>query len=149
MLCLEYCIWRLIDLGMGNRFREFNGYNKLILAHGIMAAFTFLLFVPSAIMFMRFKRHRPNAVRFHVWLQILTILTATAIIILGFTAVGPERKLSNPHHGIGLALYIMILFQFFGGAWIRHKERKKRPSYGLLRILVSLYSLLTPHMADL
>ncbi|KAL8761627.1 MAG: hypothetical protein Q9184_002274 [Pyrenodesmia sp. 2 TL-2023] len=101
-----------------------------------MAALTFLLFVPSAIMFMRFKRHRPNAVRFHVWLQILTFLTATAIIILGFIAVGPERKLSNPHHGIGLALYMMIVLQFFGGAWIRHKEKKKRPSYGLLRILI-------------
>ncbi|KAI4096512.1 MAG: hypothetical protein LQ344_001020 [Seirophora lacunosa] len=122
--------------GMGNRFREFNGYHNLILAHGVMAALTFLLFVPSAIMLMRFKRHRPNAVRFHVWLQILTFLLATAIIILGFVAVGPERSLSNPHHGIGLALYVMIVLQFFGGAWIRHKERKKRASYGLLRILL-------------
>ncbi|KAL8656497.1 MAG: hypothetical protein Q9210_000212 [Variospora velana] len=122
--------------GMGNRFREFNGYHNLILAHGVMAALTFLLFVPSAIMLMRFKKHRPNAVRFHVWLQILTFLLGTAIIILGFVAVGPERGLSNPHHGIGLALYVMIVFQFFGGAWIRHKEKKKRPSYGLLRILL-------------
>ncbi|KAL8842645.1 MAG: hypothetical protein Q9170_000420 [Blastenia crenularia] len=122
--------------GMGNRFRELNGYRNLILAHGVMAALTFLLFVPSAIMFMRFKRHRPNAVRFHVWLQILTFLTATVIIILGFVAVGPKRSLTNPHHGIGLALYVMIVFQFFGGAWIRRKERKKRPSYGLMRILL-------------
>lgn len=134
---------------MGNRFREFNGYHNLILAHGVMAALTFLLFVPSAIMLMRFKRHRPNAVRFHVWLQILTFLLATAIIILGFVAVGPERSLSNPHHGIGLALYVMIVLQFFGGAWIRHKERKKRASYGLLRILVSscaLGALYVAHM---
>ncbi|KAI4166429.1 MAG: hypothetical protein LQ343_008058 [Gyalolechia ehrenbergii] len=101
-----------------------------------MAALTFLLFVPAAIMFMRFKRHRRNAVRFHIWLQILTFLTATVIIILGFIAVGPERSLTNPHHGIGLALYVMIVVQFFGGAWIRHKERKKRPSYGLMRILL-------------
>ncbi|KAL8943597.1 MAG: hypothetical protein Q9216_000962 [Gyalolechia sp. 2 TL-2023] len=122
--------------GMGNRFRDLNGYHNLILAHGIMAALTFLLFVPAAIMFMRFKRHRPNAVRFHIWLQILTFLTATVIIILGFVAVGPERSLTNPHHGIGLAIYIMIVVQFFGGAWIRHKERKKRPSYGLMRILL-------------
>lgn len=122
--------------GMGNRFRELNGYHNLILAHGIMAALTFLLFVPAAIMFMRFKRHRPNAVRFHIWLQILTFLIATVVIILGFIAVGPERSLTNPHHGIGLALYVMIVVQFFGGAWIRRKERKKRPSYGLMRILL-------------
>ncbi|KAL9014809.1 MAG: hypothetical protein Q9173_000563 [Seirophora scorigena] len=122
--------------GMGNRFRELNGYHNLILAHGVMAALTFMLFVPSAIMLMRFKRYRPNAVRFHVWLQIITFLLATAIIILGFVAVGPERSLSNPHHGIGLALYVMIVLQFFGGAWIRHKERRKRASYGLLRILL-------------
>ncbi|KAL8717683.1 MAG: hypothetical protein Q9225_005091 [Loekoesia sp. 1 TL-2023] len=61
---------------------------------------------------------------------------ATVIIILGFIAVGPGRRLTNPHHGIGLALYVMIVFQFFGGAWIRRKERKKRPSYGLMRILL-------------
>lgn len=114
-----------------------------------MAALTFLLFVPSAIMLMRFKKHRPNAVRFHVWLQILTFLLATAIIILGFVAVGPERSLSNPHHGIGLALYVMIVFQFFGGAWIRHKQKKKRPSYGLLRILVSLFGLGAEYLAHM
>lgn len=122
---------------MGNRFREFNNYHTLILAHGVMAALTFLLFIPSAIMLMRFKRHHQNALRYHAWLQILAFLVATAVIILGFIAVGPKRSLSNPHHGIGLALYVMIVFQFFGGAWLRHKLRKKRPSHGLLRSLVS------------
>ncbi|KAL8851590.1 MAG: hypothetical protein Q9221_003522 [Calogaya cf. arnoldii] len=122
--------------GMGNRFRDFNGYHNLILAHGIMAALTFLLIVPSAIMFMRYKRHRPNAIRFHVWLQILTFLMATAIIILGFIAVGPERSLTNPHHGIGVAIYVMIVFQFLGGAWIRRKDRKKKASFGWMRKLL-------------
>ncbi|KAL8708199.1 MAG: hypothetical protein Q9220_006869 [cf. Caloplaca sp. 1 TL-2023] len=122
--------------GMGNRFRELGQYHKLILAHGVMAALTFLLFVPAAILLMRFKRHRPNAIRFHIWLQVLTFLMATVIIILGFLAVGPERSLTNPHHGIGVALYVMIFVQFFGGAWIRHKDRKKRASYGLLRRLL-------------
>lgn len=127
----------LILLGMGNRFRDFNGYHTLILAHGIMAALTFLLIVPSAIMFMRYKRHRPNAIRFHIWLQILTLLMATALIILGFIAVGPERSLTNPHHGIGVAIYVMIVFQFLGGAWIRRKDRKKKASFGWMRKLVS------------
>ncbi|KAL8695703.1 MAG: hypothetical protein Q9224_003223 [Gallowayella concinna] len=101
-----------------------------------MAALTFLLIVPSAIMFMRYKRHRPNAIRFHVWLQILTFLLATAIIILGFIAVGPERSLTNPHHGIGVAIYVMIVFQFLGGAWIRRKDRKKKASFGWMRKLL-------------
>ncbi|KAL8673807.1 MAG: hypothetical protein Q9168_001772 [Polycauliona sp. 1 TL-2023] len=122
--------------GMGNRFRDFNGYHNLILAHGIMAALTFLLIVPSAIMLMRYKRHRPNAIRFHIWLQILTLLMATAIIILGFNAVGPERSLTNPHHGIGVAIYVMIVFQFLGGAWIRRKDRKKKASFGWMRKLL-------------
>ncbi|KAL8733857.1 MAG: hypothetical protein Q9166_001845 [cf. Caloplaca sp. 2 TL-2023] len=122
--------------GMGSRFRELTQYHTLILAHGIMAALTFLLIVPSAIMFMRYKRHRPNAIRFHIWLQILTLLMATVIIILGFIAVGPERSLTNPHHGIGVAIYIMIVFQFLGGAWIRRKDRKKRASFGWMRKLL-------------
>ncbi|KAL9606283.1 MAG: hypothetical protein Q9179_000558 [Wetmoreana sp. 5 TL-2023] len=122
--------------GMGNRFRDLHQYHNLILAHGVMAALTFLLFVPSAIMLMRFKRHRLNALRFHVWLQILTFLLSTVIIVLGFIAVGPKRSLTNPHHGIGVALYVMIVFQFLGGAWIRHKLKKKRPSYGLMRTLL-------------
>lgn len=128
----------LILLGMGNRFRDFDGYHNLILAHGIMAALTFLLIVPSAIMFMRYKRHRPNAIRFHIWLQILTFLMATALIIVGFNAVGPERSLTNPHHGIGVALYVMIVFQFLGGAWIRRRDRKKKASFGWMRKLVGL-----------
>ncbi|KAL8907334.1 MAG: hypothetical protein Q9171_005907, partial [Xanthocarpia ochracea] len=122
--------------GMGNRFRELNGYHTLILAHGIMAALTFLLIVPLAIMFMRYKRHRPNAIRSHIWLQILTLLMATAIIILGFIAVGPERSLTNPHHGIGVAIYVLIVFQFLGGAWIRRKDRKKKASFGWMRKLL-------------
>ncbi|CAO1597869.1 hypothetical protein XANCAGTX0491_001660 [Xanthoria calcicola] len=122
--------------GMGNRFRDFDGYHSLILAHGIMAALTFLLIVPSAIMFMRYKRHRPNAIRFHIWLQILTFLMATALIIVGFNAVGPERSLTNPHHGIGVALYVMIVFQFLGGAWIRRRDRKKKASFGWMRKLL-------------
>ncbi|KAL8770593.1 MAG: hypothetical protein Q9209_003661 [Squamulea sp. 1 TL-2023] len=122
--------------GMGNRFRELDGYHNLILAHGVMAALTFLLIVPLAVMFMRYKRHRPNAIRFHVWLQVLTFLLATAIIILGFIAVGPERSLTNPHHGIGVAIYVMIVFQFLGGAWIRRKDRKKKASFGWMRKLL-------------
>ncbi|KAL8804585.1 MAG: hypothetical protein Q9200_005774 [Gallowayella weberi] len=122
--------------GMGNRFRELTQYHTLILAHGVMAALTFLLIVPSAIMFMRYKRHRPNAIRFHIWLQILTLLLATAIIILGFIAVGPERSLTNPHHGIGVAIYVMIVFQFLGGAWIRRKDRKRKASFGWMRKLL-------------
>ena len=123
-------------IGMGNRFRELSQYHKLILAHGVIAAITFLLIVPSAIMIVRFQRNRSRAIRHHIWLQILTVLLATVIIILGFMAVGPERSLTNPHHGIGVAIYVLIIVQVLGGALIRRRQRKNK-SQGLLKTIVS------------
>ncbi|KAG9539556.1 hypothetical protein KCV01_g26255, partial [Aureobasidium melanogenum] len=49
----------------------------------------------------------------------------TVVLILGWFAVGPERSLSNPHHGIGVALYTLVLVQFFGGALIHRIEKGK------------------------
>ncbi|KAL9103567.1 MAG: hypothetical protein Q9163_001405 [Psora crenata] len=120
---------------MGNRFRDLPGYHGLIRAHGTIAAITFLFVVPSAILTVRFHRRNPRtAVRIHIWLQILTVLLTTAVIILGFSAVGPARKLSNPHHGIGLAIYILILSQFILGWWMHRKERKKKQIYEPLKV---------------
>ncbi|KAL9607116.1 MAG: hypothetical protein Q9167_007942 [Letrouitia subvulpina] len=116
--------------GMGNRFRELHQYHTLILAHGIIAAITFLFLIPVAIMLSRFSVRSPRrGQRYHIWLSILAVLLATVVFILGFIAVGPKRSLSNPHHGIGVAIYVLILAETFGGAWIRHKARKHRPTY--------------------
>ncbi|CAI6335763.1 unnamed protein product [Periconia digitata] len=118
--------------GMGNRFRGMAGYRGLILGHGILAAITFLAIVPAAIFLARFYHRNPRlALRLHIWLQILTVLLSTALFVLGFQAVGLRRSLSNPHHGIGVALYTLVMVQAIGGCLIHRiekgKERYKLP----------------------
>ncbi|KAF1831834.1 hypothetical protein BDW02DRAFT_571649 [Decorospora gaudefroyi] len=110
--------------GMGNRFSSMVGYKALITAHGVLMAVTFLLVVPAAIFMARFYHRNPRtALRFHIWLQILTVLLSTAAVIVAFQAVGRERSLSNPHHGIGVALYTLVLVQALGGSVIHRLEK--------------------------
>lgn len=123
--------------GMGNRFFTMNGYQNLIKAHGIIAAITFLGVVPTAIFLMRFYGQNPRmALKLHIWLQILTLLLSTVIITLGFFAVGPERRFTNPHHGIGLAIYILIWVQVIGGALVHRSEKRKRSLYIPLKAMI-------------
>ncbi|KZF25105.1 hypothetical protein L228DRAFT_280366 [Xylona heveae TC161] len=110
--------------GMGNRFRDVPQYHTLILGHGILAAIVFILIVPSAIFIARFYDRQPRwALRLHIWLQILTVGLTTVIFILGWFAVGPERSLTNPHHGIGLAIYVIVLYQAISGWWVHSREK--------------------------
>ena len=122
---------------MGNRFRNMVGYRGLITGHGTLAAITFLLIVPAAIFIARFYHHNPQmALRLHIWLQILTVLLSTAVFVLGFQAVGLARSLTNPHHGIGVAIYTMIVVQAFGGCVI-HRVEKNKERYKLpLKLMV-------------
>jgi hypothetical protein len=117
----------LIDtIGMGNRFRNMNGYRGLIHAHGILATLTFLFVVPAAIFLARFYHRNPRmALRLHIWLQLATVFLSTALFILAFQAVGLKRSLTNPHHGIGVALYTLILTQALGGCMIHRREKGK------------------------
>ncbi|KAF9735436.1 hypothetical protein PMIN07_000152 [Paraphaeosphaeria minitans] len=115
--------------GMGNRFRNMSGYHGLILGHGILAAITFLFIVPSAIFLARFYHRNPRmALRLHIWLQIGTVFLSTALFTLAFQAVGLNRSLTNPHHGIGVAIYTMIVTQAIGGCVI-HKLEKGKERY--------------------
>lgn len=125
-------------LGMGNRFRDMPGYHSLIRAHGGIAAFTFLGLVPAAILIARFYSPKPYwALRLHIWLQVLTLFLSTVVFILGWFAVGPSRSLTNPHHGIGLAIYVMVIFQTLWG-WLVHKiEKGKRRLHIPLKLMVS------------
>lgn len=114
---------------MGNRFLSLTGYHGLVKAHGILAAITFLAIIPAAIFLARFKlfRARPGrGIQSHIWLQILALLLATVVVILGFFQVGPERALTNPHHGIGVAIYVLLWAQFIFGT-VMHRIERKRP----------------------
>lgn len=122
---------------MGNRFRNMIGYKALVTAHGVLAAITFLLVIPAAILMARFYHRNPRtALRFHIWLQILAVLLSTAAIILGFQAVGRERSLTNPHHGIGVALYTMVMVQALGGSVIHRLEKGKERFKVPLKLMV-------------
>lgn len=106
---------------MGNRFSTLAQYHTLILAHGILGAMVFLFIVPTAIFYARFYTRRPGtALRYHAYLQVLAVLLTTVVFVLGWFAVGPERSLTNPHHGIGVAIYTLILLQIVGGRIIKH-----------------------------
>ncbi len=105
---------------MGNRFSTITQYHSLVTAHGVLAALTFLFIVPTAVMIARFHRRPGYAVRYHAYLQVLAVLLTTVLFILGWFAVGPARSLTNPHHGIGVAMYVLILLQAIGGRLVRH-----------------------------
>lgn len=108
-------------LGMGNRFSTLAQYHTLIKAHGIIGVIVFLFIVPIAIFYARFYTKRPGyAIRYHAYLQILAVLLTTVVFVLGWFSVGPERSLTNPHHGIGVAIYTLILLQIVGGRIIKN-----------------------------
>ncbi|KAK5627540.1 hypothetical protein RRF57_003255 [Xylaria bambusicola] len=109
---------------MGNRFSTLKEYHSLITGHGVLAAITFLFIVPGAIMFVRFHPDRRRGRRIHAYLQVFTVLLATVVFILGFFAVGPSRNLTNPHHGIGVAIYVLVLTQAIGGSMVRKIFKK-------------------------
>ncbi|KAL2853108.1 hypothetical protein BJX68DRAFT_51318 [Aspergillus pseudodeflectus] len=124
--------------GMGNRFRDMPHYHTLIIAHGVIAAIVFLGLVPLSIFLVRYYslRNPYSAFRYHVWCQVLTLFLSTVIFVLGWFAVGPARSLTNPHHGIGLAIYVMIVFQVFWG-WFVHKiERNKKRFHVPLKLVI-------------
>ncbi|KAK7737050.1 hypothetical protein SLS53_006808 [Cytospora paraplurivora] len=107
--------------GMGNRFATMPQYHSLVKAHGIIAVIVFLFIVPIAIFYARFYTRRPGyAVRYHAYLNIAAVLLTTAAFVLGWFAVGPKRSLTNPHHGIGVAIYTLILVQIIGGRLIKN-----------------------------
>ncbi|KAI1755542.1 hypothetical protein F4782DRAFT_488905 [Xylaria castorea] len=110
--------------GMGNRFSTVTQYHSLVTGHGVLAAITFLFLVPIAIMFARFHPDRRRGRRIHAYLQVLSVGLSTVVFILGFFAVGPSRSLTNPHHGIGVAIYVLILTQAIGGSWVRKIYKK-------------------------
>ncbi|ATY63514.1 Cytochrome b561 ferric reductase transmembrane [Cordyceps militaris] len=112
--------------GMGNRFSTFVGYHSIIMAHAVMAALVFLLIVPLSVMTIRFyDRNRSRAIGYHGQLQVLASLMLLVIFILGFFAVGPKRNLTNPHHGIGVAIFVLFVLQLVGGRLVLHITKSR------------------------
>jgi hypothetical protein len=113
--------------GMGNRFRNLPEYHTLITGHGVLAAITFLLVIPLAIWSAKFWRTGGrSAVKLHVYLQILTLFLTTVVLVLGCFAVGHPRSLTNPHHGIGVAIYTLIWVQFIYGYCMARMEKRRK-----------------------
>ena len=122
---------------MGNRFAGLPQYHVLIRGHGILAAITFLGVVPAAVLIARFYRRNAYwALKLHIYLQIVTLLLSTVVFVLGWFAVGPARSLTNPHHGIGLTIYVLIWVQILGGWWIHGREKGKIRSRLPLKLMV-------------
>jgi len=122
---------------MGARFADLPGYYNLVLAHGILAAITFLFLVPFAIMINRFyASNRFLAIRLHIWANILTVFLTTVVFILGCFQVGPQRSFTNPHHGIGLALFIAVLVQFVLGYLNHQRARGKKYTHPPVRVIL-------------
>ncbi|KAI1267300.1 hypothetical protein F5Y18DRAFT_334794 [Xylariaceae sp. FL1019] len=108
--------------GMGNRFSTLSQYHTLILGHGILAAIVFLFVIPLSVLYARFSRD-PDYDRIrrnHAYMGIVAVGLSTVVFILGFFAVGPSRALTNPHHGIGVAIYVLILLQAIGGRMVKN-----------------------------
>nr|POE77368.1 hypothetical protein CFP56_09015 [Quercus suber] len=123
--------------GMGNRFRDLPEYHTLIVGHGTLAAITFLFVVPAAIFFAKYGGEwvgNRNGFKMHIYLQILTVFLSTVVLILGWFAVGPERSLTNPHHGIGVAIYTCIMVQFLYGWMMSRLERRRKDPMALARV---------------
>jgi len=111
---------------MGNRFATISQYHNIVVAHGVLATIVFLFIVPAAVMIARFYARRPGfARRYHAYLQVLSVGLITVVFILGWFAVGPNRSLTNPHHGIGVAIYVLILLQAIGGRMVKHIDRRR------------------------
>ncbi|KXJ97712.1 hypothetical protein Micbo1qcDRAFT_9547 [Microdochium bolleyi] len=104
--------------GMGNRFSTVPQYHTIVLAHGLLGALVFLFIVPAAVFSARFSSS-PSARRHHAWLNSLGILLITVVFVLGWFAVGPTRSWTNPHHVIGLTIYVMYLLQAIGGRLVK------------------------------
>ncbi|KAI2636472.1 hypothetical protein GGS26DRAFT_549232 [Hypomontagnella submonticulosa] len=109
--------------GMGNRFSTVTQYHQLVMGHGILAVIAFLFVVPAAVMYARFRPYG-SSIRLHAYLQVLAVGLCTVVFILGWFAVGPNRSLTNPHHGIGVAIYVMIMVQIIGGRIVKNIRKK-------------------------
>ncbi|PUU77914.1 hypothetical protein B9Z19DRAFT_1065493 [Tuber borchii] len=126
--------------GMGARHAGDTRYYRLIVVHGIFAAFAILIMIPAAIICARFLYHGRNprvAMWGHIGLNTAALLSLTITFVSGYAAVGQEAWGSNPHHLIGVSLYGAVIFQALFGLFIRARNQKK-----VIRKKIALHTML-------
>ncbi|KAL1895560.1 hypothetical protein Cpir12675_003199 [Ceratocystis pirilliformis] len=111
--------------GMANRFSTWSEYRRLVVAHAVLAAIVFLFIVPFAIFGTRFFRSASRGRKWHNQLLIFGSLLLLASFMLGFFAVGPKRSLTNPHHGIGVALFVMYACYILGDRLVENIKTER------------------------
>ncbi|RPA94959.1 hypothetical protein L873DRAFT_1830062 [Choiromyces venosus 120613-1] len=114
--------------GMGARYAGDTRYHRLIIVHGIFAAFAVLIMIPAALICARFLHHGRNpraAMWGHIGLNTAALLSLTITFVSGYVAVGQNAWGSNPHHLIGVTLYGAVIFQAMFGLFIRARNQKK------------------------
>lgn len=73
----------------------------------------------------------------HIGFQITSVLCLTITFVTGYFAVGEQNWGKNPHHAIGAAVYVGMIFQLFFGAFVRWRTHKKIRKYVPLHKMVS------------
>ena len=127
--------------GMGNRFRTMKEYHSIITAHAVVAIIAFLFLLPLSIFVNQFfKGSRRVARRVQAWIHLFVFFLATVVFALGWFAVGSRRSLTNPHHGIGLAIYVLVIVHSLGGIGIRRNERKHGTIFSLPKMVCRVMS---------
>ncbi|TGZ79136.1 hypothetical protein EX30DRAFT_117577 [Ascodesmis nigricans] len=122
----------MVKNGEGNRHGGDPKYYRLILVHALFGAFAFLIFTPAALVCARFLTGGPRprlAMAGHIGFQITSVLCLTITFVTGYFAVGEQNWGKNPHHAIGAAVYVGMIFQLFFGAFVRWRTHKKIRKY--------------------
>lgn len=99
----------------------------------------FLVFVPFAVYQARFKAYKNprKAIRSHIFAQVGTILSATVGFVVAYYAVGKNRSWTNPHHIIGLTIYVAIMVQALLGIIVHQRGKYTVTPHIPLRTMVS------------
>ncbi|KAK6503539.1 hypothetical protein TWF481_008553 [Arthrobotrys musiformis] len=124
--------------GEGARHRGDTNYYKLIVVHAVFMCLAMLLFLPFAIFQARFRAYRNprRAIRSHIVSNCLTLLFLSIGFACGVSATGKERAWTNPHHIIGLTIYVAVWVQVLLGAIVHHRGKFKVTPHLPLRTML-------------
>lgn len=115
----------------GSGFAPSASANTIIVAHAVLAALAWVLFMPVGAILLRLNLQSPIILKLHVACQILGYLIYVVAVGMGLWIIrqAPSRAdlFSDPHPKIGLAILLVALFQPLWGL-IHHRIFKKQAS---------------------